>query len=1037
MKLTLRHRLGPGAFLVSVAALFAACSSNGGAPAGSGGSAPVPGDGVFESDNPNGQGAARGVDSDAGVGQGTGGTGSGGTGGTGGGLSNPPNAPGGDGGRAIEEADVIAVEGGKLYALSRYGGLTVVDVSVPDRLEILGDHKIVATPFEMYVRDGLVFALYNGYADYDYDSTTGQWSYFQTSYVVALDATDPAMILELGRFPVGGDISDSRIIGDILYVSAFENGYCWGCDEKPRTNVISLDVSSPADIHKVDELSFEEREDGYSWKRSLMATDQRLYIAGPTWGPREPEGTTIQVVDVSDPNGDMVPGAEVAVAGQIDSRWQMDEMDGVLRVISQPFTWRADVAPSVQTFRIESSSSIVPLASVTMELPRPERLQSVRFDGARAYAITFERTDPLFTLDLADPANPRQVGELVMPGWVYHMEPRGDRVLGLGFDQGNAEGSITVSLFDVSDLASPSMLARVNFGGDWGSLAEDQDRIHKAFNILDEQGLILVPFSGWSDDAGEDECGWGRYLSGVQLVDWADDALVLRGVAPTIGAARRGFLHEDRLLTMSDERVQSFDISDRGAPVKTAETPIARMVNHTAASGDGAVLRVSQNWWTGVAELDVTTVDAVGDPQSLGTLSLPELDSRNSCYSSSWLGDVHSSGTNAYLVYQTYEYDAETGASTQAARVLTADLSDPTTPRLVGNAVLPTDSSYYYYSDYYYYGGYSGFVRSGSNLVTLGSTMVASGRVVEWVQDGYRVASSKLEVADLSNPTSPRVTSVPLPASLGFTGLLTSGSIVATSHSEPSPAGNGRVRFYLDRVDVSDPRAPFALRSVNVPGSLIAYDAESSNAVTSDYRNVEVRATQKVCNEQYGGWFDVGGLVNDYETTLGTCTVVEQTLRLVHVEDDVATVIDSETLGLGEVVGNTALGDDRLFVTVNRPYYYYYYGEGGYGYSSFSERKLAVITLSGLQSGDFASARLELDAGDNWGYVPLVARGTKAVLSTGFRGKLAVITADDPARPALLREAELSGYVQDLDIAGDSAVASLGFDGAQSISLAD
>lgn len=131
-----------------------------------------------------------------------------------------------------------------------------------------------------------------------------------------------------------------------------------------------------------------------------------------------------------------------------------------------------------------------------MVLPRPERLRSVRFDGDRAYAITFEQTDPLFTIDLGEPAAPVQARELEIPGWVFHMHPQGDRVLGLGFDDGNAAGSLTVSLFDVSDLESPGLLSRVNFGGDYGWLAEDQDRIHKAFNILDEENLILVPFSG-------------------------------------------------------------------------------------------------------------------------------------------------------------------------------------------------------------------------------------------------------------------------------------------------------------------------------------------------------------------------------------------------------------------------------------------------------------------------------------------------------------------------------------------------------------
>src|SRR5690606_33223400 len=125
------------------------------------------------------------------------------------------------------------------------------------------------------------------------------------------------------------------------------------------------------------------------------------------------------------------------------------------------------------------------------------------------YAITAEQTDPLFTIDLSNPAQPQQMGELVMPGWVYHMEPRGDRILALGFDNTDPQGSLNVSLFDVSDMTQPTMIQRVAFGGDWAGLAEDQDRIHKAFTIIDQLGLIMVPYSGWSYT--DDPYGCGSY----------------------------------------------------------------------------------------------------------------------------------------------------------------------------------------------------------------------------------------------------------------------------------------------------------------------------------------------------------------------------------------------------------------------------------------------------------------------------------------------------------------------------------------------
>lgn len=973
------------------------------------------GDGVFESAHP---GAPSRGDQNAGAG----------TGGTSGAPTDGDE--GGDPSRAIEEADIIKVQGDRLYALSQYGGLSVIDVGERDQLRLLGRHKVSATPFEMYVREGIVFALYRGYGESRYDEATGTYTWSQTSHVVILDARDPSSIRPLGKFPIPGEISDSRIVGDVLYAAAYEDGYCWGCDATPRTTVISLDVSDPTSIRAVDELSFEERSEGYSWRRSLSATDQRLYIAGPTWGISEPVGSTIQVIDISDPSGDMQLGAEVQVAGQIQSRWQMDEYEGVLRVVSQPFDWSLNAPPSVQTYSIVSSRELVPLGSLEMTLPRPEQLQSVRFDGVRAYAITFERTDPLFTLDLSVPAAPRQAGELEMPGWVYHMEPRGDRLLGLGFDQGNPAGALTVSLFDVSDLEAPTMIDRVNFGGDWAYLAEDQDRIHKSFNVIDSAGLILVPFSGWTQD---DQTGcYGAYTSGVQLVDWAEDTLRLRGVAPAVGQARRGFLHDERLFTVSDERVQTFDLADRDAPQPKAELALAQFVMRTVGTSHG-VVRIGQNWWTGTTELDVTPLASAEEPMTTAKLSIPQLGSKYACYSGEWLGDVYSNGSLVYLVYQSWDHDPDTGKSSQRSRVITVDVSTADAPAVVGDAELGFAPSYSY-------GYVEGLADTGAGIVAVGSTLVFADRRLEYDGQGsFEITASSLKVVDLSVPQAPVVTEVALPRGLGATGLLASGNVVGTSHFERSPLDPARVRFYLDRVDVSDPRNPVVLPSINVPGSLVALDAESSRAAMVDYRDVVFEAANvDECREH--GWYAVFEPSDPNDGSKpGTCRTVQQTVQLVRLEGDRAFSLGGVELADEERVSSTAVGDNRLFVTVtpSSGYWYAYdcYGPGC-GWTR-GDQPASLLALAGLHSGAFASGRLELQASDYYSSA-IVASGQRAAFTTGYSKQVSIVDAGDVTEPRVVRQVDLeAGYATDLEVVDGSLVASMYYDGVQVIPLAD
>ncbi len=947
--------------------------------------------------------------------------------------------------RAIEEADIIKVDGDTLYALSQYGGLSVIDIGDPSDLRLLGRHKVLATPFEMYVREGMAFVLYNGYGEYDYDEKNDTYTWYQTSYVVALDTSDPSTIKEAGRFPVAGYISDSRIVGDILYVAAFEDGYCWGCGNTPKTNLISLDVSSPKAIAKVDELSFDEPDNTYGWKKSLSSTDSRLYIAGPAWGAQEePEGSEIQIVDISDAGGDMKLGASVTVAGQIESRWQMDEHEGVLRVISQPFAWRTDMVPVIETFSIESSEKLTELGQLSMKLPRPERLQTVRFDGERAYAITFEQTDPLFTIDLSDPAFPKQAGELEMPGWVYYMHPAGERVLGLGFDQGNSSGGLTVSLFDVSDLSSPAMLDRVNFGGQWASLAEDQDRIHKAFNILDDQDLILVPFSGWSypEDSSADSCAPGQYQSGVQLIDWDDakDALTLRGVAPSRGQARRGFIHDDHLFAMSDDRLETFDIDDRDAPATTDGLSLALRVNQSAGDSN-ALVRIGYDWWSGVPEVTVSPLASAMEPEAAVELELPQVGEQ-SCNSGSYLSDVRAGDGKVYVLYQTYDYNPSTGNAKESTRIITLDTEDPAVPKVVGDTELGFRPSYYY--------GYTpGLVSSGVGLVSTGNTLVFSDYQYSFDdRTGSESAESfGLQIVDMKKPKAPSVSYVKLPLGLGATGLLLAGNIVSTSHFEESPSDKSRVRFYLDRVDISDPAHPEALPKVNIPGSLLAYDAASENAITVDYHETLVDTTARQCAEKEFGWFEYpeSGGEFDYERSRVQCHRITQTLRLVTIAKGVATVVDSYALAKGESVGSTALGDDRAFVALSRGSYYYrgdvsdvaigpgYYG----GYSGFASQGAELLILGGLRSGSFEASRMTLDAGDSYyGYIShLVAAGKKALVDTGWRGQLTVIDAKDALAPKITRQVDLAGYLNDLDVIDNVAVASMGYDGLQVVPL--
>ena len=954
--------------------------------------------------------------------------------------SDAGSAPGSDdgaAGRAIAEADIIQTDGDRLYALSQYSGLTIIDTSNPSDLRVLGNHRTNATPFEMYLRSGVAYIMYNSYWTRVHDDATGTWAWQTTARMQALDVSSPASMHVIGDHEVVGTISDSRMVGDVIYLVTFENGWCWGCASTPETHVASFDVSDPSTFVPVDELTFDDGDTG--WGRSLSVTTDRLYVGGARW-TWDTASSEIQVVDISDPAGTLRLGASVPVDGTIESRWQIDERDGVLRVISQDGGWASTAPPVVQTFQVISSTEITPLGRLPLTLPPDEDLRSVRFDGDRAYAITLEeriRVDPLFTIDLSDPANPVQRASLEIPGWVYHMEPRGDRLYALGYDDEDAGRGMTVTIFDVADLSAPVMLDRVVFGGSWAWAVEDQDRIHKAFNLMLDRGLILVPYAGSSaDDA---TCDY-RWQSGIQIIDTDGDSLTLRGTAPQIGTARRSILRGDTLFGVSDNAVQTFDITNRDAPRALDRLEVARNVSTVRADGDH-VMRFGNDWWTERAVIDFAPADDASTAEPIGELDLTELYEAEAdrCGSySQWGGSIYVHGDVAYVPRYSYRWDRSDYTASLTFYVV--DLSDHTAPRIVTSFdVAPTV-------------GYE--ERYGEILLTDSALLVGrvdGGYGGRWLDGELDPTRYYYDIYDLADPDAPALATrfeVPSgyaawgwgwgPIGCGFdfgwgwwypgygnTNALVSGDIVASNHASPLGDGTGRVRFYLDRLDVSDPRAPRMLDSVNIPGQVAHFDAARDYVVTvEDVFRGEER------HSDWGACYAAGARTYfDYEA--GRCRVYDRYLNALVIDGRVARRLDHLNLDVDGYSRQVLVTNDRVFVAkddvVRRT-------DMGYEYFTSENPRIAPYVIAADDGRLTALDTVSLGDVDEYFWWPqLAARGRRLFVTQA--NALTVIDTTDPA-DATVTEHELPGwYCSSLEVAGDRAYCAMGMSGVATIGL--
>ena len=203
--------------------------------------------------------------------------------------------------------------------------------------------------------------------------------------------------------------------------------------------------------------------------------------------------------------------ASGSVRGHLLNQFAMSEHDGVLRVATTDGSvWggQGESESFITTFGIEQDE-LVQLGQVG-EMGKGEQIFAVRFVGETAYVVTFRQTDPFYTVDLADPANPQVLGELKITGFSGQLHPLGpDHVLGIGQEATNdgRQTGAKVTLFDVSDLANPVDVSTWTVDNSWSDAQWD----HKAFLWWPQEQLAVLPVQNWSEQF------WGAIAFRVDL----------------------------------------------------------------------------------------------------------------------------------------------------------------------------------------------------------------------------------------------------------------------------------------------------------------------------------------------------------------------------------------------------------------------------------------------------------------------------------------------------------------------------------------
>jgi len=224
----------------------------------------------------------------------------------------------------------------------------------------------------------------------------------------------------------------------------------------------------------------------------VYASTDRLYVghsdAGQWWSSSRANPTTgIHAFDIS--GGGTTYVASGSVAGVVPDRWALSEDSGFLRVAAT--TWQPSETHVVVLAEQEGTlEQVGEVGGIGVR----EEIQAVRWFGDLAIVVTFRQVDPLYTVDLSNPASPLVLGELKIPGFSAYLHPvGGDVVLGVGqagTEGGNLLGA-AASTFDLENLARPTQIETLRLGERYSNSSVEDDS--RAFTYLPDARVALVP----------------------------------------------------------------------------------------------------------------------------------------------------------------------------------------------------------------------------------------------------------------------------------------------------------------------------------------------------------------------------------------------------------------------------------------------------------------------------------------------------------------------------------------------------------------
>ncbi|MDD2569205.1 MAG: beta-propeller domain-containing protein [Clostridia bacterium] len=393
----------------------------------------------------------------------------------------------------VDEGDIIKTDGKYIY-VSANDGILILNAD-------LSKAAFVAQPKntyinEFYVDKNRLTVLGNMYKDDEVTIQENQNGVMtkmvmpiskQFTCATVYDTADIANVSELKSYKIEGYLSQSRKQGNTLYLVTTKYIYKDSGEGKeivplyydstvggaakplPITDMLCLPYPSPQSsfttVSAIDTAVSDKAaaiEAFIGGNENIYMNEKGLYLISSQYDYSDQNWNVDTVI-----NSFAVEGLKVEykatgkVEGSVLNQFSMNEHNGYFGIATTE-------NGNNRLFMLDEALNCV--GSVE-NLAEGERIYAVRFMDDTAYVVTFENMDPLFVINLKNPAAPKVLGELKIPGFSNYLHPVAEGyLLGIGQDTteiykkdrngnevviGVQQEGIKLSLFDVRDPANP------------------------------------------------------------------------------------------------------------------------------------------------------------------------------------------------------------------------------------------------------------------------------------------------------------------------------------------------------------------------------------------------------------------------------------------------------------------------------------------------------------------------------------------------------------------------------------------------------